>query len=753
MSAHDILNERYRLEAPLGVGGMAQVYRAVDLRTGAEVAVKRLLKQHADNSLMRLRFAREVEVSTSLNHPNILAALDAGQWDGMPFCVTPLAAGGDLQQLLSAATFEPSPSLAKRVGRAVASALVRAHAMGVIHRDVKPHNVLVRRAVPLGRLEEMDFLLADFGMARLQTLATMTGSSLQWGSPAYMAPELLKGERADPRSDLFALGVLLYQICMGKLPWRSDAPLARLRPARIDPVSTLDDELDDLVMALLASEPGARPASANAVLAALEGRRALQPRGHEIVCEACGVGRSATTSICFGCGQQEGLREPGIKGSWHVLLRRVETDPDRIERLHALIARFSNHSRVSLQVVPTAQELKAFPKGQASLLPVSLFAGLDEGSARELESAFQSAGLDVVAANPLFKHKATLLAAQIAGAVGLIVAGAFMGLERAGVSLICYSVVPLSMLVSHLWARHTKRLIGPKPPVFGLHALPVASPITVKLVERLRPLREAAGVARAQDLFDPLAMELVRISEASNSADVADETRTQFEAWLRSTLSWLESILRQLASYEVALSETSEAALVLQHAKAERRLKLAEAPQRSTLTAEIETIQAKLQRRQALEHERDRLLSELCTLLEDPGVIGDDGLNPLSLALDRVALAMHSIEYRFDVRDHPYPPQRDYQELRALVQKRFPVLGAYNIAESTTTKLGDSSCIVGDAVDDVADIAGDLLDVEWRWKHTSAEDALWALKESFLHHWGEHLRCLQLYLHRLRDGL
>ena len=87
------------------------------------------------------------------------------------------------------------------------------------------------------------------------------------------------------------------------------------------------------------------------------------------------------------------------------------------------------------------------------------------------------------------------------------------------------------------------------------------------------------------------------------------------------------------------------------------------------------------------------------------------------------------------------------------MEARFPNLGPYNVAQYTTTQLGESGCIIGDAVEDLADIALDLLEVEWRWEHNSEDDAMWSLKNSFLHHWGEHLRCLQLYLHRFRDGL
>jgi len=132
---------------------------------------------------------------------------------------------------------------------------------------------------------------------------------------------------------------------------------------------------------------------------------------------------------------------------------------------------------------------------------------------------------------------------------------------------------------------------------------------------------------------------------------------------------------------------------------------------------------------------------------------GDEAANldALCLALDRLALASHFVGPESEV-EHPDPPVRDAAQLRQVVTARFPMLGYYNVPSTLTTQIMEADLQVGDAVDDVADIASDLLKVKWCWEHTSDNDALWRFRWGYEYHWGEHLRNLQRYLHALRYG-
>ncbi len=117
--------------------------------------------------------------------------------------------------------------------------------------------------------------------------------------------------------------------------------------------------------------------------------------------------------------------------------------------------------------------------------------------------------------------------------------------------------------------------------------------------------------------------------------------------------------------------------------------------------------------------------------------------------LDQLALAAHDLKFDFDEKDYPDAPNRDQNQLRALVSARFPNYGFYNLPERISIGTGESGCVVADAIDDIIDIANDLYDVDWRWHNTNQDDALWSFEESFENHWSGHLRGLQLYLQHL----
>jgi dienelactone hydrolase len=266
------LADRYRIERELGAGGMATVYLARDLKHDRDVALK-VLKPELAASLTGDRFVREIAITARLNHPHILPLLDSGlAGDGaFPFYVMPVATGESLQDRLARDRAIPVAE-AVRLAREVAEGLAHAHAQGVVHRDVKPANVL---------LSGGHAVLVDFGIAKAVGDAgggglTIEGTSI--GTPAYMAPEQAAGDAdVGHAADVYAVGVMLFEMVSGAPPFTgpmrqvlaaklaSDAPRLRTRAPAVP------QALDDLVARCLARDPAARIASAAELVRALDG--------------------------------------------------------------------------------------------------------------------------------------------------------------------------------------------------------------------------------------------------------------------------------------------------------------------------------------------------------------------------------------------------------------------------------------------------------------------------------------------------
>lgn len=260
----------------IGRGAGSVVYAAFDDRADAWRAIKVL--QHPPDlapkvrAEARRRLRSELALAGQLRHPGIARLYACGDSGGLDWLVMELLPGTDLTRYTSPARRLPLPAIA-RIGARLASALAHAHAAGVVHRDLKPANVMVDWASDR-------IAITDFGLARVEdSEGTRTGLVL--GSPAYMAPELLAGRTPDARSDLYALGILLFQLVAGRLPFESSALGALLRDVATLPapdLRTLASEPDDpalpaladVVAALLAKAPADRPADGTAVAAALE---------------------------------------------------------------------------------------------------------------------------------------------------------------------------------------------------------------------------------------------------------------------------------------------------------------------------------------------------------------------------------------------------------------------------------------------------------------------------------------------------
>ncbi|MDX6533694.1 MAG: eukaryotic-like serine/threonine-protein kinase [Gaiellales bacterium] len=247
MSLTGSIADRYRVVEPIGSGGMALVYRARDDVLERDVAIKLLADNLACDDDFRRRFVREGRIGGGLTHPYIIAVYDVGDNDGRPFIVMEDATGGSLYDRLQREGPLPAGEAAE-YGRQCAEALAFAHAQGVIHRDVKPHNLLLSRT---GCVK-----VADFGIARPLGDSRMTETGSVLGTARYLAPEQAAGEPGSPASDVYSLGVCLWEMLTGQPPF--ERPLPAAVPASLAP----------LLHACLSTDPGARP-SAGDVAAAL----------------------------------------------------------------------------------------------------------------------------------------------------------------------------------------------------------------------------------------------------------------------------------------------------------------------------------------------------------------------------------------------------------------------------------------------------------------------------------------------------
>src|SRR5579859_1894530 len=213
----DLIGQRlgnYKVVAKIGEGGVATVFRAEQINIKRDVALKVLKTQDDDSDIVQ-RLEREAETIGRLSHPHILKLFDFGQKRGLTYLVTELVTGGSLAAQVRRGPL--SAAEANRIFQQLASALDYAHQQGVIHRDLKPHNVLID--------SNGNVLLSDFGLARLVKAPTgLTPSGAIVGTPAYMAPEQWTGDVADARTDIYALGVILFEMLLGTLPFQGETP-------------------------------------------------------------------------------------------------------------------------------------------------------------------------------------------------------------------------------------------------------------------------------------------------------------------------------------------------------------------------------------------------------------------------------------------------------------------------------------------------------------------------------------------------
>ena len=263
-----VVDSRYTLVEPLGSGGMAEVYLAHDEVLDREVALKILRGQYADDEEFVERFRREAQSAAGLSHPNIVSIYDRGRSeDGAYYIAMEYVPRGTLKDRISR-DGALEPGMAAGVALQIADALQAAHESGVIHRDIKPQNVLITKTG--------DIKVTDFGIARA-TSSPLTATSAVLGTAGYMSPEQAMGEPVGQGSDLYSLGVILYEMLTGDIPFRAESPIAQAMmhvnerprsPRGVNP--EVPEPLDALTLKLLAKDPEDRYPSATALANDLE---------------------------------------------------------------------------------------------------------------------------------------------------------------------------------------------------------------------------------------------------------------------------------------------------------------------------------------------------------------------------------------------------------------------------------------------------------------------------------------------------
>jgi tRNA A-37 threonylcarbamoyl transferase component Bud32 len=279
---------QYQITALLGKGGMATVYRARQSSIGRDVAIKVIKPDLIESEEFKVRFDREAQVIAAMSHPHILKVFDYGQHGDLVYLVMELLSGGSLADLIRSAGKLPLADISRLLDQ-IASALDYAHRRAIVHRDLKPQNVLLD--------EERNAFLTDFGIAKLLSeTSALTQSGMAMGTPAYMSPEQWRGQAVDARADIYALGVMLYEMLAGKVPFAGDTPYSMMHmhifqaPPNIRSVrSDLPSAVQDVLNKSMAKDRDSRHGTAGEVAAAFKAALSGAPLSLSASSEAADV--------------------------------------------------------------------------------------------------------------------------------------------------------------------------------------------------------------------------------------------------------------------------------------------------------------------------------------------------------------------------------------------------------------------------------------------------------------------------------
>ncbi len=399
------------LEEKIGEGALAEVFRA--LYEGEIVAAKRLHASQSLNPNAQQRLQQEVEFAQRLHHPHIVRAIDVVIHEGQPTMLMELVEGPSLSMLIARSAPLPQDQLIA-IARGIASGLAHAHRQGIIHRDLKPGNILLDR--------DLQPKIADFGLARISSLAGIDRrASTLIGTPDYLAPECHEPLAIDPRADLYALGCVMFEMASGAPPFQGPTALALLEQHRTAPLPPLDaqysEDLRSLIAQLLCKSAADRPQSANAVLARLDGERALALPDIIGTCPFCHTPYLSETPVCLSCGADR-LRLD--QGKTSVIITGPGKTAGKLSRplrdtLLELASTLPNADAKTLR--------SSIPR-----LPFVLATKLDLRSAQALQNAVQRLGMQAELTDknpgrtPALKKKMTILKAR-----GLFAGAGFVG--------------------------------------------------------------------------------------------------------------------------------------------------------------------------------------------------------------------------------------------------------------------------------------------------------------------------------------
>jgi len=311
---------KYRLVEELGWGGMAVVYRGYDTVLRRDVAVKVMLPHLARDKDFVRRFRREAETAAQLAHPNIVPVHDVGQEDGYHYFVMAYLSGKTLSHIIAALGALP-PAQVIAIARQIAAALDYAHGCGLVHRDIKPANIMVD--------EGGQAVLTDFGIVRAVEGTQLTATGMTLGTPEYMAPEQASGEKTTAASDIYSLGIVVYEMLAGQAPFHATTPIAVMMKHINDPPPPLSRKnpaipaaVEQVVSWALRKEPAQRPASASQFVAALQEAMAGTWRGISPLAAPAGPMALAPTQAWPQpaapppAGARRGLLPIARRGTW-----------------------------------------------------------------------------------------------------------------------------------------------------------------------------------------------------------------------------------------------------------------------------------------------------------------------------------------------------------------------------------------------------------------------------------------------------
>jgi hypothetical protein len=396
-----LLAGRYRVSRALGQGSIARVLAARDEARGVDVAVKLLHANLRRDRIVAGRFVREAEIVRRIEHPHVIRIHEVVETEELLFLVMELHPGGDLADRMARGGPLP-PAEVRRLAAQLCGALEAAHRAGVVHRDIKPQNVLVGPDPAA-----LDVRLCDFGLARVADSAGLTTRSTVLGTPEYMAPEVIVDGYADPRSDVYSVGALLFEAATGRLPFRADTPFQLMRrhveevpPRPRDLTPDLPPAIDAAIARALSKEPLDRFATAAELASAIadegDGEQANKaalarlPKPSRLAtgtCPRCGGSLFRVAQVCVDCGAAS-LDLRAREGGAAVLV----TGPGKIGH------KLGGRAHVALMKL-----LDELPPGSARLerlrknpprVPFFLLGGLEAESAGELVERLREVGLE-----------------------------------------------------------------------------------------------------------------------------------------------------------------------------------------------------------------------------------------------------------------------------------------------------------------------------------------------------------------------